>query len=79
MSFQLSAVGDRGQTDRVTAPTRAGLHHCRYSRPSPPRHTARLGALVCSWWLDSKHVLYYYGRQSVLNPNPNPIALYLTF
>ena len=45
------SIEDRGQTDRVTAPTRAGLRR---------RHRRAMAAD------DVKMETYYYGRQSVL-------------
>ena len=42
---KLSSIGDRGQPDRVTTLTRAGLRRCRWPRS---RHATRLASLVCS-------------------------------
>ena len=42
-SEKLSLIEDRGQTDRVTTPTRAALRHWH-----GPHHAARLAALVRS-------------------------------
>jgi len=32
---KLLSTEDRGQTDRITMPTRAGLHHCTTLHASP--------------------------------------------
>ena len=45
-----SSIEDRGQTDRVTCATRAGLHCFRWPQA---RHTACLTALARSWWRHS--------------------------
>ena len=42
---KLSSMEDRGQTDRITTPTRAGFRRCGWPWQ---RHTARLAALTGS-------------------------------
>jgi len=57
---------DRGQTDRVTTPTRV----MDSAAAAGVTHAARLvDALANSWWRDNKRS--HYGSRWILNPNPN--------
>ena len=56
-------IADRGQTDRVTTHTRAGLRYCRWLRP---RHDAPVAVLACSWWRDDKRTIKAVSHYSVL-------------
>ena len=57
---KLPSIGDRGQTDRVTTPTRAGLRRCRWLRP---RHAARLAALQ---WKPATAAIRQYSQDAAV-------------
>ena len=57
---KLPSIDDRGQTDRVTTPTRAGLRRCRWLRP---RHAARLAALQ---WKPATAAIRQYSQDAAV-------------